>query len=186
MSTQPEITDLLAELRAGRRDAMDQLVGLVYQELRRIAHRQLSGGRVEATLGTTALVHEAYLKLAAQTHPGWEDRAHFFAVAAIAMRQVLVDEARRRSRSKRGGGYRRISLDENTIAVEDQAEALLELDEALTRLSTLDQRLGRIVDCRFFGGMTEEETAHALEVDPRTVRRGWVKARAFLFDALSP
>ena len=184
MSTQPEITDLLAELRGGRREAMSQLVPLVYHELRRIAHRQLGAGHPEATLGTTALVHEAYLRLAAQTHPGWEDRAHFLAVAGIAMRQVLVDEARRRGRSKHGGEYRRISLDEDTIAVEDQADALLDMDEALTRLTSLDERLGRIVECRFFAGMTEEEAAHALGVDPRTVRRGWVKAKAFLHDAL--
>ncbi|MGH7516168.1 MAG: sigma-70 family RNA polymerase sigma factor [Gemmatimonadales bacterium] len=185
MGTQLEITDLLTELRNGRREAMDQLLPLVYDELRRIAHRTLGPGRTSETLGTTALVHEAYLKLVNQSRAEWNDRVHFFAVAATAMRQLLVDHARARSAVKRGGGRRRVSLDETQLSVEEQAETLLELDQALTKLSRLDERLGRVVECRFFGGLTEEETAEVLGVTARTVRRDWVKAKGLLYEELS-
>jgi RNA polymerase sigma factor (TIGR02999 family) len=180
MSPEPQITDLLTEMRSGRRELADRLFPPVYTELRRIAHRTLGLGRPGETLATTALVHEAYLKLVDQTRAEWQDRAHFLAVAAMAMRQILIDHARHHRALKRGGGQRRVSLDEARVAVEDQAEALLALDEALTRLSGLDERLGRVVECRFFGGLTEEETAEALGISARTVRRNWVKAKGLL------
>ncbi len=185
MPAESPITDLLAELRNGRREIADALFPVVYDELRRIARRQLGSGRSDETLGTTALVHEAYLKLVDQTRAEWRDRAHFYAVAALAMRQILVDYARQHRAAKRGGGTRRVSLEETMVSVEDQAEALVQLDEALTRLSRVDERLSRVVECRFFGGLTEEETAEALGVTARTVRRDWVKARGLLYEELS-
>ncbi|HET6362751.1 MAG TPA: ECF-type sigma factor [Gemmatimonadota bacterium] len=178
-----DITRILLEVRQGHREAMDRVLPLVYDELRRIARGRLRGQSM--TLGTTELVHEAYLKLADGAQAEWRDRAHFFAVAAIAMRQILVDRARQRCAVKREGYRRRISLDEAVIPSEDQADALLEIDEALNALSRLDERLARVVECRFFGGLTEVETAEALGVTPRTVRRDWVKAKGLLYDALS-
>jgi RNA polymerase sigma factor (TIGR02999 family) len=178
------ITALLVELREGRRDAMDRLMPLVYDELKRIAHAQLAGERPGHTLDTTAAVHEAYLRLIGLERIDWRDRAHFFAAAAGAMRRVLIDYARRYRASKRGGGLRPLSLDDSAVAVEDRAETLLALDEALTRLATHDERLARVVECRFFGGLTEVETAHALDVTERTVRRDWVKAKAWLYQAM--
>lgn len=152
---------------------------LVYAELREIARRQMrrdSGN----TLQTTALVHEAFLKLSGGKPQEWNDRCHFLAVAATAMRQIVVDYARRRLSKKRGGGEKALTLDENRIAVHDQAELLIAIDEALDRLGELDPRLSRVVECRFFGGMTEKEMAALLSIDERTVRRDWVKARAWL------
>lgn len=190
MGIEPGITDLLTELRQGRMEAMDRLFPAVYEELRRIAHRQLGPFPPDPTLGTTALVHEAYLKLVDHTRAGWQDRAHFFAVGAMAMRQILVDHARQRRADKRGSGRRTISLDEFSLdrvlpSANDQADALLDLHDALTRLSELDERLTRVVECRFFGGLTEEETAEALGVTARTVRRDWTKAKGLLYEALS-
>ncbi len=187
---EPGVTDLLTELRQGRREAMDRLFPLVYDELRRIAHRQLGPDPPDPTLGTTALVHEAYLKLVDQTRAAWQDRAHFFAVGAMAMRQILVDHARQRRAVKRGGGHRPISLDEFSLdrvlpSADAQADALLDLHDALTRLSELDTRLTRVVECRFFGGLTEHETAEALGITERTVRRDWAKAKGLLYQALS-
>lgn len=190
MGPEPGITDFLTELRQGRREAMGRLFPLVYEELRRIAHRQLGPNPADPTLGTTALVHEAYLRLVDQTRTRWQDRAHFFAVGAMAMRQILVDHARQRGAAKRGGGRRPISLDEfspdKTLpTADDQAVALLDLHDALTRLAEVDERLSRVVECRFFGGLTEEETAEALGVTARTVRRDWTKAKGLLYEALS-
>ncbi len=185
MGTDTEITDLLTELRNGRREVLDRLFPLVYDELRRIAHFTRSPGGSGGTLGTTALVHEAYLKLVDQTRAEWKDRAHFYAVAAMAMRQILVDHARARGALKRGGERRRVSLEDAHLPVEDQAVAVLELDEALTKLSRLDERLARVVECRFFGGLTEEETAEVLGVTARTVRRDWVKAKGLLYEELN-
>ena len=177
------VTALLAELREGRRDAFDRMFPLVYDELQRRAHRELAARRSD-TLSTTALVHEAYLRLVDTERAQWQDRAHFLAVAAVAMRQILVDRARRHHADKRGGGRQRITLDEGVLAVDQQVDSLLELDEALTHLATIDQRLSRVVECRFFGGLTEEETAEALGITTRTVRRDWVKARGLLYQAL--
>jgi RNA polymerase sigma factor (TIGR02999 family) len=175
----------LAELRAGRRDALDRLLPLVYHELRRVAHRELRS-RPNDTLSTTALVHEVYLKLVHhQGEADWRDRAHFLGVAAIGMRQILVDLARRRSSEKRGGSRKRVDFEEGLIgSLDDRAGSLLDLDEALTDLAAVDERLARVVECRFFGGMTEQETAAALGVTERTVRRDWTKARALLYQAL--
>ncbi len=184
MPTEPQITDLLAELRHGRSEALNRLFPMIYGELRRIAHRQLGPAGGGQTLGTTALVHEAYLKLVDQSRAQWQDRAHFFAVAAMAMRQILVDHARQHRALKRGGERRRVSLDEAMLPVEDQAEIVLQLNEALTRLAALDARLARVVECRFFGGLTEEETAEALGITARTVRRDWVKAKGLLYQDL--
>jgi RNA polymerase sigma factor (TIGR02999 family) len=172
--------DVLRELRSDTQTALDRVVALTYQELRAIAHRRLAARGPGGTLSTTALVHEAYLKLVDQSRAGWQDRAHFLALASLAMRHVLVDRARERSTLKRGGARRHITLDDEALAVEDQPEALLQLTEALDRLATVEPRLARVVECRFFGGLTEEETAAALGVTTRTVQRDWVKARVLL------
>jgi RNA polymerase sigma factor (TIGR02999 family) len=184
MDTDHSITELLGEWRDGDETALERLLPLVYEELRRIAQRQLHGQRDGHTLNTTALVHEAYLKLVDRTPVAWADRAHFFGVAARAMRQVLINHAEKHATAKRGGRWRRIPLDERVLAVEEQADLLLALDEALTRLAGLNQRLSRVVECRFFGGMTEEEVATALGVSDRTVRRDWLKARLWLYSEL--
>lgn len=173
-------TEVLHELRSGRPGSLDRLLPLVYEELRQIAHRHLIGRGQDDTLVTTALVHEAYLKLVDQSQAQWKDRAHFFAVASLAMRHVIVDRARARASVKRGGKRRQVTLDEETIAVDDQAESLLEIDDALTRLAELSPRLARIVECRFYGGLSEEEIAEALGVTVRTVQREWAKARMLL------
>jgi RNA polymerase sigma factor (TIGR02999 family) len=179
------ITDLLLQVSVGDTSAMDRLFPLVYDELRRSARRVLRREHPDHTLGTTGLVHEAYLKLVDQTRVGWRDRAHFFAVAALAMRRILVDYARRQRRAKRGGGAAVVSLDESVVSLDERAENLVALDEALTRLSELNPRLSRVVECRFFGGLTEEEIAEALGVTPRTVKRDWAKARGWLYQELS-
>lgn len=173
-------TDVLTELRSGRHGALDQLIPLVYNELRAIAHRQLALRARGSTLSTTALVHETYLKLVDQSRADWRDRAHFLAVASIAMRHVLVDRAKARATLKRGGERRRITLDDSHIAVDDQPDALLQLDGAMNRLAELQPRLARVVECRFFGGLTEDEIAEALGVTVRTVQRDWAKARMLL------
>ncbi len=183
--TAEPITDLLLQASGGDSTAIDRLFPLVYDELRRIAHRALQRERSDHTLGTTGVVHEAYLKLVDQTRVGWRDRAHFFAVAALAMRRILVDYARRHRRAKRGGGARPVTLDEGVVSLDERAENLVALDEALTRLSALNPRLSRIVECRFFGGLTEEEIAEALGVTTRTVKRDWAKARGWLYQELS-
>jgi RNA polymerase sigma factor (TIGR02999 family) len=173
--------DVLTELRTGGHESLDRLFPLVYKELRAIAHRQLSArGGGHGTLSTTALVHDAYLKLVDQSRAEWKDRAHFLAVASLAMRHVLVDRAKARNAAKRGGGQRRITLDEESIAVDDQAVALLQLNDALEQLARLEPRLARVVECRFFGGLSEEEIAEALGVTTRTVQRDWSKARMLL------
>jgi RNA polymerase sigma factor (TIGR02999 family) len=180
MNAQSPESSVLSELRSGKRGALDQLIPLVYQELRAIAHRQLAARAAHGTLSTTALVHEAYLKLVDQSRADWRDRAHFLAVASLAMRHVLVDRAKARSALKRGGTRRRITLDDAHIAVDDQPDALLQLDEAMNRLAELQPRLARVVECRFFGGLTEEEFAEALGVTVRTVQRDWAKAKMLL------
>ena len=182
-NTQP-VTELLIELRQGRPEVMDRLFPLVYEELRRVAHRAVGGERTGHTLGTTGLVHEAYLRLVDQTRIEYRDRAHFFGIAARAMRQILVDYARRHRAGKRGGSQRAISLDDAIVGVEDRAEALLGLDEALNELESVDPRLGQVVQCRFFGGLTEEETGEALGITARTVRRDWLKAKGWLYHRL--
>lgn len=184
-----EITRLLAAARQGDSTAMDRLMALVYDELRAIAHRQLRRRRPGQTLDTTALVHEAYLKLVDPAGAAWQERRHFFAVAAIAIRHILVDAARRRAARKRGGEVLRITFDElapvhKDLGANADAVEILALDEALTSLAALNERLSRLVELRFFAGLTEEETAEVLGTSERTVRRDWRKARAFLFHAL--
>jgi RNA polymerase sigma factor (TIGR02999 family) len=161
-------------------ESVDEVTALAYQELRAIAHRRLVARDHAGTLSTTALVHEAYLKLADQSRAGWRDQAHFLALASLAMRHVLVDRARERMALKRGGVRRQVTLNEDVVAVEDQPETLIQLDEALDRLSNVDPRLARVVECRFFGGLTESDTAATLGVTVRTVQRDWVKARVLL------
>jgi RNA polymerase sigma factor (TIGR02999 family) len=172
--------DVLTELRSRAQHSLDQVVALTYQELRAIAHRRLVARGPGGTLSTTGLVHEAYLKLVDQSRAGWQDLAHFRALASLAMRNILVDRARERTALKRGGVRRQITLDDEVVALEDQAEMLLQLNDALERLATVDPRLARVVDCRFFGGLTEQETAEALGLTTRTVQRDWVKARVLL------
>ena len=158
----------------------DSFIPLVYSELRAMAHRQLRRERDDHTLSTTGLVHETYLKLVDQQHVDWRDRSHFFALAATIMRRVLIDYARRHHRAKRGDGCERLPIDEGEMLADERADSLVALDEALTRLSAFDERLVRVVECRFFGGLTEEETGLALGVTARTVRRDWMKAKAWL------
>ena len=187
---QHAITDALVALRAGTPDAMERLVPLVYDQLAQMAHRQLRLEATGHTLSTTGVVHEAYLRLVDQTRVQWADRGHFFAVAAQAMRRVLVDHARRHRAVRRGGPQRRtISLDEfdadtAKLAVGDRADMLVALDDALRRLAALDARQASVVELRFFGGMTAAETAETLGVTSRTVERDWVKARGWLYEEM--
>lgn len=177
------VTTLLAEIREGRREALAEVIPLVYDELRRIGEREKRHSSNE-TLNPTALVHEAYLKLVGAANADWRDRAHFLGVAAVVMRRILVDRARTRRAAKRGAGGPAVTLDDGIAEVSERAEILLALDDALTQLATLDPRLARVVECRFYGGLTEEETAEALGISLRTVRRDWVKARGLLSQAL--
>jgi RNA polymerase sigma factor (TIGR02999 family) len=175
-----EVTRLLQAVKEGRRDAMDRLVPLVYDELRALARRQLRHERSNHTLQATALVHEAYAKLVSSAVNA-TDRAHFLAIAARAMRQVLVDHARTHKAQKRGGGWMRTTLGDGQMAAEFRAEEMLALD---TALDELDARQRQVVEFRFFAGMEEQEIATVLGVTDRTVRRDWVKARAWLYHAL--
>ena len=170
---------------AGARESIDEAVARAYQELRVIAHRRLDrlAGR-DGTLSTTALVHEAYLKLADQAGSPAYDHPHLLAIASLAMRHVLVDRARERAALKRGGAHRPVTLDEEHLSVAAEPDVLLQLDDALQRLAAFDPRLARVVECRFFGGLTEVETASALGLSARTVQRDWVKARVLLRRAL--
>lgn len=180
-----DATTLLVSWRSGNRDALDSLFPLVYDDLRRRAHSALRGQPSGLTLSTTALVHESYLKLIGNDRVSWQDRAHFLALAARAMRFVLVSYARAHGALKRGGGREPLVLDEALALSEDRADEMVALDEALERLSGLNERLGRIVELRFFGGMTVEEIAEALEISPSTVKLDWQKARAWLHRELS-
>jgi RNA polymerase sigma factor (TIGR02999 family) len=184
MNPDDEITALLVAMREGDAVARDRLFRLVYQELHARAHRQLSRSRPGDTLSTTALVHETYLKLVGSAHQTYLDRTHFLAVAARAMRQILVDYARRRVAEKRGGGAKSTTLEPEQMARPERAQDLLDLDDAMARLAELDDRLARTVELRFFGGLSVEETAEAMNVSPRTVKRDWRKARAFLYQSI--
>lgn len=183
-----EITEALGELRNGTPGAMDRLMPLVYEQLRRMARRQLGAEPAGHTLTATALVHEVWLKLVDQTQAQWQDRAHFFAIASLAMRRILVDFARRHRAARRGGidgaPPKPISLDSVELSVTERADALIALDEALERLAAVDARLARVVECRFFAGLTEIETAEALEVSRRTVAREWALAKGWLYREL--
>lgn len=185
MHREADITTRLRAWGAGEPSAREQLFPLVYDELRRIAHRQLRRERPGHTLDTTALVHEAYFRLVGQASAEWTDRSHFFAVAAVAMRRILVDYARRYRAEKRGDAPQRVSLTDTMLVAEARADTLLAVDEALTELARIDPRLSRVVECRFFAGLTEEETAEILGVTARTVRRDWTKAKGWLHRMLS-
>lgn len=177
-------TDVLDELRTGGQEALDRLFPLVYGELRAIAHRHLSPER-NHSLATTELVHEVYLKLVDQSRAMWKDRAHFLALASVAMRHVLVDRAKLRTTRKRGGAQRQIPLDDAIAVLDEDALLLLAIDDALTRLAATEPRLARVVECRFYGGLSEEEIAEALGVALRTVERDWAKARMLLIELLA-
>jgi RNA polymerase sigma factor (TIGR02999 family) len=179
-----QLTRLLASVREGDRHAIDLVFNLVYAELHTAARRQLAKARPGQTLNTTMLVHEAYLKLVDSAQVNWADRGHFFAVAAKAMRQIIIDYARWASRKKRGGGVHKISLDGIDVADEERAGELVALDGALTKLESFSEPLARLVELRFFGGLTIEQTADALKLPPHQIKREWRKARAFLFHAI--
>jgi RNA polymerase sigma factor (TIGR02999 family) len=179
-----QITRLLASVREGNREAIDLVFNLVYAELHTAARRQLARARPGQTLNTTVLVHEAYVKLVESAQANWNDRGHFFAVAAKAMRQIIIDYARWAARKKRGGGVQRISLDSIDVADEERASELIALDAALDRLETFSAPLARLVELRFFAGLSIDETAEALALPPHQIKREWRKARAFLFQAI--
>lgn len=178
--------DVLGDVRAASRESIDQLVPMLYSELRQIAHRHLTARGGGATLNTTALVNEAYLKLVDQSRAEWNDRVHFLALAAVAMRHILIDRAKARMSLKRGGDRQLVTLDENTISVADAPDALLQITDALDRVALIDARLARIVEYRFFGGLSNEEIAAAVGVTKRTVERDWIKARMLLREMLAP
>lgn len=179
-----DITQLLRRHQAGDRGAFDCLVGLVYEHLRRTARRQVARGWASRTLDTTALVHEAYLQLAGETKVEWQDRQHFFAIAARAMRRILVDHARYRGALKRGGARPPVDIDRVAASTSDKLELVLMIDEAVTNLEAFNERLARVVECRYFAGLSEEETAAALGTSLRTVQRDWMRARAWLLEEL--
>jgi RNA polymerase sigma factor (TIGR02999 family) len=187
LSIQARTTSLLQSAESGAGESVDRLVPLLYQELKRIARRQLAGEGAMQTLQTTDLVHEAYLRLVDQTQVTQRGRAYFFAAAGRAMRRVLIDRARRRQASKRGGGQMHADLDEGSegaIAVDAFADGLVDLDAALDELTRLSERQARVVECRYFGGLSVEQTAEALGVSPRTVKGDWALARAWLYRVL--
>jgi RNA polymerase sigma factor (TIGR02999 family) len=180
-----EITQLLLDLSGGNRSAVDALMPLVYEELRQLAHRQLRQERQGHTLNTTALVHEAYMKLIDQQRVNWQNRAHFFALAAQAMRRILINYANNRLAKKRGGGQPLVTFNEQSVVQEARAEELVALDEALSDLAKLNERQSKVVECQFFGGLTHEEIAAVLGVSVPTVRRDWRLARAWLSQELA-
>jgi RNA polymerase sigma factor (TIGR02999 family) len=179
-----EVTQLLQQWSRGDAAALAELTPLVYEELRRLAHHYMEGQRPDHTLQTTALVNEAYLRLADQTNPTWQSRAHFFAVAARAMRQIVVDYARSNRAQKRGGGGARIELDESAILSPEQSKEIVDLHEALQRLGTLDSRKAQVVELKFFGGLNYDEIAEVLKIARVTVRRDWEFARLWLYTEL--
>ena len=180
----PQITELLQKWQGGDREALDQLIPLVYDELHVIAGRHLARERRDGTLQTTALVNEAYLKLVDQRRVDWQNRAHFFAIAARLMRRILLDDARRRHREKRGAGAVALSIDDTPVAAPSSpvdVTDIIAIDRALQELEQLDPDQGRIVELRFFGGLTVEETATVLSISPATVKREWAMAKAWLY-----
>ena len=181
-----DITVLLNDLAGGNRSVVDALLPEVYDELRRIASRQLAGERNNHTLNTTALVHEAYLKLVRQDRSTWQNRAHFFGVASMAMRRILINYAKKRLTEKRGSGMAAVTFEESVLAGETRAEELVALDEALTRLEAISERQAQVVTMRYFGGLKHAEIAEALGVSEPTVRRDWSFAKAWLTRELGP
>lgn len=184
-SAQQQITQLLCDWRSGDSGALEKLIPLVQPELRRLAHYYMSQERPGHTLQTTALLDDAYLRLADQNRPPWQNRAHFFAISAQLMRRIMVDHARQRQALKRGGGAIRVTLDEAAAVTQDRAAELLALDEALEKLAAFDSRKAHVVEMRYFGGLTMEEIADVLKVHVNTVTRDWTAARAWLLAALN-
>jgi len=180
-----DITRLLEQWSEGRDEAFDELFPLVYEDLSRIARNHLRGEGAGHTLSTQALVHESYMRLLGKPGSGWESRSHFYAVASRAMRRILIDYARKKQTEKRGGARARITLGEDVKAPERDLDELLAIEQGLEELETLDPRLVRIVECRFFGGLTMAETAEALGTSVRTVERGWTRARGHLYRRLA-
>ncbi len=179
-----KVTQLLTAWSEGNDSALTQLTPLIYEDLRRLAHRYMQGQRPDHTLQTTALVSEAYLRLADQTHPAWQTRAHFFAVAARAMRQILVNYATAARAEKRGGGAQKVALDEGALVSPAQSREIIELHEALERLAALDPRKAQVVELKYFGGLNYKEIAEVLKISAITVRRDWEFARAWLYGEL--
>jgi RNA polymerase sigma factor (TIGR02999 family) len=178
------VTQLLQQWSHGDDAALAELTPLVYEELRRLAHHYMEGERPGHTLQTTALVNEAYLRLADQTNPNWQSRAHFFAVAARAMRGILVNYAKSNQAQKRGGGAARIELDEAAILSPEQSKEIVDLHEALERLATLNSRKARVVELKYFGGLNHDEIAEVMKISTVTVRRDWMFAKTWLYDEL--
>ena len=181
-----DVTRILNAIEQGDPHAAEKLLPLVYDELRKLAAARLAQEKPGQNLQATALVHEAYLRLVDAERVPWEDRARFLALAATAMRRIVIDNARRRATEKRGGGRARLDLEAVQLPAEESAEALLALNDALQRLEALNARLARVVECRFFAGMSDAEAAAALGVTERTVRRDWVKARGWLATVMAP
>ena len=180
-----ELTQLLVDWSNGDTAALDKLLPLIDQELRRLAHRYMSRERAGHTLQTTALVNEAFVRLVNRTNVNWQNRAHFFAIAASLMRTILVDHARSHACAKRGGGAFNLELDETMIVSKQKASEVLALDDALNELARLDPQQSRVVELRFFGGLTVEETAEVLHVSPATIKREWSTAKAWLYHELA-
>lgn len=181
----PEVTRLLEAWGQGDRAALEKVTRLVYEELRRLAHRYMSGQPADHTLQTTALVNEAYLRLAGQEQPSFANRTHFLAVAAKAMRQILVDHARTALRQKRGAGAKAVDLDEAALLTPEPTREILDLNEALEKLAALDARKASVVELSYFGGLKQEEIAEALNISIVTVRRDWTFSRAWLYAELN-
>ena len=179
-----QVTQLLADWRQGEEAALEKLTPLVYEELRRLAHRYMAGQQPDHTLQTTALVNEAYLRLVDQTKPSFANRSHFFAVAATAMRQILVNHAKAQQRLKRGGGASKVDLDTAALISPEQTKTVLDVDEALERLAQLDSRKAQVVELKYFGGLNQDEIAEVLKISIVTVRRDWLFARAWLYTEL--
>jgi len=184
MENKGQVTQLLHDYGAGDRDALDRLLPLLYEDLRRIAAAHVRRGPANHTLNATGLVHEAYLRLVDQTRAGYQDRQHFLSVCARAMRQIVISNARKHAAAKRGGVAQRVTLNEEVAAAPERDAWLLELDAALERLAKRNERLARVVECRYFAGYSEAETAEALGMSVRTVQRDWMRARAWLREEL--
>ena len=180
-----EVTQLLLDCSKGSQDAFKQLFPLVYEELRRLAHRYMTQERPGHTLQTTAVVHEAYFRLIDQKHVQWQNRAHFFAIASQMMRRILITHAQSHAYAKRGGGALKVSLDEAAVLSPERAAELIALDEALKSLTAIDPRRSQVVELRFFGGLDNEEIAEVLNISPNTVTRDWNVAKAWLYREMS-
>jgi RNA polymerase sigma factor (TIGR02999 family) len=183
--TPEQVTQMLVDWGNGDKTALDRLMPLVYDELRRLARHYMRRERAGHTLQTTALVNEAYMRLVDQRDVRWQNRAHFFAIAAQLMRRILVDQARKRHNTKRGGDLRKVSLDEAALVAEERGADVIALDEALKELEAIDERKSKVVELRFFGGLNIEETAEVMAISPATVQREWSMAKAWLYREIS-